>query len=45
MLYERTAISKKPELTIQNDLDLLKNEQKLHQAIENAKNRMNLDEQ
>ena len=29
MLYERTAISKKPELTIQNDLDLLKNEQKL----------------
>ena len=29
MLYERTAISKKPELTIQNDLSLLKNEQKL----------------
>lgn len=29
MLYERTAISKKPEQTIQNDLDLLKNEQKL----------------
>jgi len=29
MLYERTAISKKPELTIQNDLELLKNEQKL----------------
>jgi predicted nuclease of restriction endonuclease-like (RecB) superfamily len=27
MLYERTAISKKPELTIQNDLELLKNEQ------------------
>ncbi|MCH6235667.1 PDDEXK nuclease domain-containing protein [Cognataquiflexum rubidum] len=30
MLYERTAISKKPELTIQHDLDLLKNEQKLN---------------
>ena len=30
MLYERTAISKKPELTIQNDLELLKSEQKLH---------------
>ena len=29
LLYERTAISKKPELTIQNDLELLKNEQKL----------------
>jgi predicted nuclease of restriction endonuclease-like (RecB) superfamily len=29
MLYERTAISKKPELTIKNELDLLKNEQKL----------------
>ncbi|MBU3661087.1 MAG: DUF1016 domain-containing protein [Flavobacteriales bacterium] len=29
MLYERTAISKKPELTIQQDLELLKNEQKL----------------
>lgn len=29
MLYERTAISKKPELTIENDLELLKNEQKL----------------
>lgn len=29
MLYERTAISKKPELTIQNDLELLQNEQKL----------------
>ncbi len=29
MLYERTAISKKPELTIQNDLELLKNEQKV----------------
>jgi len=29
MLYERTAISKKPEQTIQNDLELLKNEQKL----------------
>lgn len=27
MLYERTAISKKPELTIQNELDQLKNEQ------------------
>lgn len=30
MLYERTAISKKPELTIQHDLELLKNEQKLN---------------
>ncbi len=30
MLYERTAISKKPELTIANDLALLKNEQKLN---------------
>lgn len=29
MLYERTAISKKPELTIQHDLELLRNEQKL----------------
>ncbi|GAB4020520.1 PDDEXK nuclease domain-containing protein [Spirosoma migulaei] len=29
MLYERTAISKKPELTIQNDLALLRNDQKL----------------
>ncbi len=29
MLYERTAISKKPEETIKHDLDLLKNEQKL----------------
>jgi predicted nuclease of restriction endonuclease-like (RecB) superfamily len=29
MLYERTAISKKPELTIQNDLEQLKYEQKL----------------
>lgn len=29
MLYERTAISKQPELTIQQDLELLKNEQKL----------------
>ncbi len=29
MLYERTAISKKPELTIQNDLALLRDEQKL----------------
>ena len=29
MLYERTAISKKPALTIQNDLEQLKNEQKL----------------
>ena len=27
MLYERTAISKKPELTIKNDLELLKNKQ------------------
>lgn len=30
LLYERTAISKKPELTIQNDLELLKNEQKIN---------------
>lgn len=30
LLYERTAISKKPELTIQNDLELLKNEYKLN---------------
>ena len=30
MLYERTAISKKSEQTIQNDLNLLKNEQKLN---------------
>ncbi|MCL2142010.1 MAG: PDDEXK nuclease domain-containing protein [Methanimicrococcus sp.] len=29
MLYERTAISKKPEETIEYDLELLKNEQKL----------------
>lgn len=29
MLYERTAISKKPEETIQNDLDMLKKEQKV----------------
>lgn len=29
MLYERTAISKKPEETIQNDLQLLKSSQKL----------------
>ena len=29
MLYERTAISKKPEETIKHDLQLLKNEQKL----------------
>jgi predicted nuclease of restriction endonuclease-like (RecB) superfamily len=29
MLYERTAISKRPELTIKNDLDLLKKEQQL----------------
>jgi predicted nuclease of restriction endonuclease-like (RecB) superfamily len=29
MLYERTAISKKPELTIKNDLDNLKNNQEL----------------
>jgi hypothetical protein len=30
LLYERTAISKKPELTIQHDLELLKNEQRLN---------------
>jgi len=29
MLYERTAISKKPEETIKNDLELLRNEQQL----------------
>jgi len=29
MLYERTAISKKPELTIKNDLELLKNEHQI----------------
>lgn len=29
MLFERTAISKKPELTIQNDLQLLKDEHQL----------------
>lgn len=29
MLYERTALSKKPDLTIQNELDLLKNSQQL----------------
>lgn len=29
MLYEGTVISKKPELTIKNDIELLKNEQKL----------------
>ncbi len=29
MLYERTTISKKPELTIQNELELLKNTQQL----------------
>ncbi len=30
MLYERTAISKKPEQTIINDIELLKSEQKLN---------------
>jgi len=30
MLYERTALSKNPEKTIRNDLELLKNEQKLN---------------
>lgn len=30
LLYERTAISKKPELTIKHDLELLKDEQKLN---------------
>ncbi len=29
MLFERTAISKKPEQTIRNDLELLRNEQKM----------------
>lgn len=29
MLYERTAISKKPEITIQNDLEQLKNEKQI----------------
>jgi len=45
MLYERTAISKKPALTIQNDLELLKNEQQLHKAIEIARNKMKNNEQ
>ena len=30
LLYERTANSKKPELNIAHDLELLKNEQKLN---------------
>jgi len=30
MLYERTTLSRNPEKTIQNDLELLKNEQKLN---------------
>lgn len=30
MLYERTAISKRPEVTIKNELDLLKDEQKIN---------------
>ncbi len=30
LLYERTSISKKPELTIQHDLELLKNEERLN---------------
>jgi predicted nuclease of restriction endonuclease-like (RecB) superfamily len=30
MLFERTAISKKPELTIQGDIELLRKEQKLN---------------
>jgi len=30
MLYERTAISKKPEKTIKNDLELLKNEERIN---------------
>lgn len=30
MLYERTAISRKPEETIKNELDLLKDEQKMN---------------
>jgi len=30
MLYERTALSRNPEKTIKNDLELLKNEQKLN---------------
>jgi predicted nuclease of restriction endonuclease-like (RecB) superfamily len=30
MLYERTALSRNPEKTIRNDLELLKNEQKLN---------------
>ncbi len=29
MLHERTTISKKPDLTIKEDLDLLKNEQQI----------------
>ena len=42
MLYERTAISKKPEETIKHDLELLKNEQKLRTAIEIAKQRLEI---
>jgi predicted nuclease of restriction endonuclease-like (RecB) superfamily len=30
MLFERTAISKKPEVTIKNDLELLKTKQKFN---------------
>ena len=33
MLYERTALSKNPEKTIQNDLELLKNERKLNHDL------------
>lgn len=33
MLYERTAISRKPEETIKNDLELLRNEQQLSPDI------------
>jgi predicted nuclease of restriction endonuclease-like (RecB) superfamily len=33
MLYERTAISKKPELTVQNELELLKNSKQISPDI------------
>jgi hypothetical protein len=33
MLYERTAISKKPELTIKNELDSLKNNQQISSEL------------
>ncbi len=33
MLYERTAVSKKPEITIKNEIDLLKNEKQLSEDM------------